>query len=60
MVEVKNMYAETKYNNNEETDKLPKVEHIVTYELNGKKMSMELMAECPLDAMDKVKAILKI
>jgi len=60
MVEVKNMYAETKDNNNEETDKLPKVEHIVTYELNGKKMSMELMAECPLDAMDKVKAILKI
>tara|TARA_R100000963_G_C4645051_1_gene109171 strand:+ start:1574 stop:1774 length:201 start_codon:yes stop_codon:yes gene_type:complete len=58
--EISNMYAHTKHNNSKETDSLPQVEHIVTYTMNGKKISMELMADCPLDAMDKVKAILEL
>ncbi len=58
MSEVKNMYAHTKYNNNEETDKMPQVIHVVKYEVNNKEYSMELMAECPINAMEKAKAIL--
>jgi hypothetical protein len=60
MFKISNMNAHTKYSNDEETDKLPQVEHIVNYELNGRKISMELMANCPLDAIEKVNAILKI
>ena len=58
MSEVENMYAHTKYNNNEETDKIPQVIHVVKYKVNNKQYSMELMAECPINAMEKVKAIL--
>ncbi len=56
---INNMSAFTKYYNTKETDKMPQVVHIVNFELNGKKNSFELMAECPVDAMEKVNAFLK-
>jgi len=60
MSEIKNMYAHTKHSNDEETDKMPQVLHVVKYELNNKEYSMELMAECPINAMEKAQAILKL
>jgi len=56
---ISNMNAFTKYSNTKETDKMPQVMHVVNFELNGRKNSFELMAECPVDAMKKVETILK-
>ena len=56
---ISNMNAFSMYYNTKETDKMPQVMHVVNFELNGRKNSFELMAECPVDAMEKVKAILK-
>ena len=56
---ISNMNAFSMYYNTKETDKMPQVMHVVNFELNGTKTSFELMAECPVDAMEKVKAILK-
>ena len=56
---ISNMNAFSKYPNTKETDKMPQVMHVVNFELNGRKNSFELMAECPIDAMEKIKAILK-
>jgi len=58
-MKISNMNAFTKYSNTKETDKMPRVMHVVNFELNGRKNSFELMAECPIDAMEKVEAILK-
>tara|TARA_R100001460_G_scaffold44468_4_gene81249 strand:- start:1963 stop:2169 length:207 start_codon:yes stop_codon:yes gene_type:complete len=58
-MKISNMNAFTKYSNTKETDKMPLVMHVVNFELNGRKNSFELMAECPIDAMKKVEAILK-
>ena len=60
MSEIKNMYAHTKHSNDKETDKMPQVIHVVKYELNNKEYSMELMAECPINAIEKAQAILKL
>jgi len=56
---ISNMNSFTKYSNTEETDKMLQVMHVVNFELNGRKNSFELMAKCPIDAMEKVEAILK-
>jgi len=56
---ISNMNAFTKYSNTKETDKMPRVMHVVNFELNGRKNSFELMAKCPIDAMEKVTAIIK-
>ena len=56
---ISNMNSFTKYSNTEETDKMLQVMHVVNFELNGRKNSFELMAKCPIDAMEKVTAILK-
>jgi hypothetical protein len=61
MTKIFQVHAKTKYPNTEETDKLDKVMHIVNFTLEDeKKYSMEVMANCPLDAMDIVKAIMEL
>jgi hypothetical protein len=61
MTEIFNISAHTKYPNTKETDKLDKVMHIVNFTLKDEKnYSMEVMANCPLDAMNIVKAIMTL
>ena len=58
-MEISNMNAFSKYPNTKETDKMPQVMHVVNITINGKPFNMELMAECPVNAMKKMEAILK-
>ena len=61
MTGICNISAHTKYPNTKEKDKLDKIMHIVNFTLKDEKnYSMEVMASCPLDAMDIVKAIMKL
>ena len=51
--------AYTARTNTKETDMMRYVPHIVKYVENGEKKSMEVTAECPMDATETARGILK-
>ena len=54
-IEVRSNYtAHTKYTNTPESDLLEEVMHIVSYEQDGKKQTVEVMAKEPSDAIKKI------
>ena len=47
--------AQTSFSNDETTDLLPEVLHNVYVEINGLPFTLQLMAECPMDAIHRVR-----